>query len=269
MERRTLGQRGPPLGVVGMGTWKTFDVKGKSEEAARHRLVEEALRAGTRVFDSSPMYGEAERVLGDGVRAHRKQAFVATKVWARAPGELDTQVRAALGFYGGHIDLYQVHNLSRTEEVLPRLLELRSTGQVSWVGATQYRAEAFPKLMTLMRSGKIDAVQVPYNAKERTVEREVLPLAEELGLGVLVMQPLGTGELLRTSPPHDLMEKLRPKGVNTWAQVLEKWVLSDPRVDVILPATERPGRPTENAKAGEPPWFDPDEREAIAKIFRS
>lgn len=269
MEKRTLGGRGPALPVVGMGTWKTFDVRGSAEEKARHEIVSEALRSGAQLFDSSPMYGEAERVLGDALRERRKEAFVATKVWARADGEMETQIEASLKFFGGAIDLYQVHNLSRVEEVLPRILDLRSTGQVGKVGATHYRPHAFGDLAKLMESGKIDAVQIPYNARDREAELRLLPLAEELGLGVLVMEPLGTGGLVQTSPPPELLPRLRHKGVETWGQVLLKWILSDPRVDVILPATARRGRPAENAKAGAPPWFDAEEREAVSAVFGS
>lgn len=269
MDKRSLGKRGPKTPVVGMGTWKTFDVRGAREERVRHELVGEALKAGTQLFDSSPMYGEAERVLGDALRERRKVAFVATKVWARADGEMEHQIGAALGFFQGHVDLYQVHNLSRLEEVLPRLLGLKSTGQVSWVGATHYRVEAFDELAKLMESGKIDTVQIPYNARDRAAEQRLLPLAEELGLGVLVMEPLGTGGLITTPPPPALLHRLRPKGVETWAQVLLKWILSDPRVDVILPATSRAGRPTENARAGAPPWFDEEERAAVSAVFGS
>lgn len=250
-----------------MGTWKTFDVRGKDEELLRARLVAEAMDAGTTVFDSSPMYGEAERVLGAGLGRARASAFVATKVWAREEGEADQQIEASLRYFGGSIDLYQVHNLSRIEEVLPKLQALKSTGQVRFVGVTHYRRETFPDLERWMRQGNLDTIQVPYNARDRAVEEKILPLAQELGLGVLVMEPLGTGGLLETPPPPGLLARLRPKGVQTWAQALLKWILSDPRVHVILPATARPGRPRENAAAGAAPWFDEEERQEIAQAF--
>jgi diketogulonate reductase-like aldo/keto reductase len=107
---------------------------------------------------------------------------------------------------------------------------------------------------------------LPYNPSERAVERRLLPLVDELGLGVLIMRPFGEGGLLRRTPSADDLAPLRPFGVHTWAQALLKWVLSDRRCHVALPATSRPERVAENAAAGAPPWFGPEERELVARL---
>jgi aryl-alcohol dehydrogenase-like predicted oxidoreductase len=117
-----------------------------------------------------------------------------------------------------------------------------------------------------MAAGRIDTVQVPCNPAQREVERTILRLAGELGLGVLVMRPLGEGRLVRRPPSPDRLAPLRPFGVTTWAQVLIKWGLSDPRVHVSLAATAQPERLAENAAAGSPPWFGPDERAYVLRL---
>jgi len=117
-----------------------------------------------------------------------------------------------------------------------------------------------------MKTGRIEAVQIPYNPREREVEREILPLAEELGLGVVVMRPLGGGGLVRGSPPESDLEPLRPFGVTTWPQALLKWVLSDRRCHVAIPATSKKGRTRQNAAAGDPPWFGAEERDLVARL---
>jgi aryl-alcohol dehydrogenase-like predicted oxidoreductase len=266
MERRTLGPDGFEVPVVGMGTSRTLDVRGRAAEATSRRIVEEALDAGATLFDSSPMYGEAERVLGLALDGRRREAIVATKVWTAEDDQAERQIETSLRYARGRVELYQIHNLVAWPARLGRLERLRDDGLVDVVGATHYDAAAFDELMTVMRSGRIGFVQVPYNPLERDVERAVLPLAEDLGLGVMLMRPFGRGSVLRRWPSPAELAPLEPFGVATWPQALLKWGLSDPRCTLSIPATSRPGRMTENAAAGDPPWFGPDERDLVTRL---
>jgi aryl-alcohol dehydrogenase-like predicted oxidoreductase len=268
IEERPLGETsGLTVPAVGMGTWRTLDVRGEPAESRAHELVETALETGARFLDSSPMYGEAERVLGEGLGERRAEALVATKVWTDDDAEAERQVQRALGWYGGRVDLYQVHNLASWPERLTLLERERDRGAVVAIGATHYSPSAFGELARVMRSGRISAIQIPYNPDERDVEQEILPLAEELGLGVVVMRPVGGGGGPVTRPPEDAeLQPLRAFGVETWGQALLKWVLSDRRCHVAIPATSRPERVRENAAAGAPPWFDDEARALVARL---
>jgi aryl-alcohol dehydrogenase-like predicted oxidoreductase len=104
------------------------------------------------------------------------------------------------------------------------------------------------------------------NPHERECEQRLLPLAEELGVEVIVMRPLGQGALARRAPSAEEREPLAPFGVRTWAQALLKWALSDPPVDVVIPATRDPDHARKNAEAGEPPWLGPDERSLVERL---
>ena len=266
MERRALGPNGFEVPVVGMGTSRTLDVRGRAAEATSRRIVEEALAAGANLFDSSPMYGEAERVLGLALDGRRDEAIVATKIWTADDDQAERQIETSLGHAHGHIELYQIHNLVAWPARLERLERLRDDGLVDVIGATHIDPEAFDELTVLMRSGRIGFVQVPYNPLERDVERAVLPLASELGLGVMLMRPFGRGSVLRRWPSPADLAPLEPFGVTSWPQALLKWGLSDPRCTLSIPATSRPGRMTENAAAGSPPWFGPDERDLVTRL---
>ncbi len=117
-----------------------------------------------------------------------------------------------------------------------------------------------------MKTRRITAIQIPYNPLQREVEDEILPLAADFGLGVVVMRPFAEGGLMRRIPSEAELAPLKPFGVTTWAQALLKWILSDPRCHVAIPATSHPGRVTENAAAGDPPWFGEEERAFVARL---
>ncbi|HEX3541970.1 MAG TPA: aldo/keto reductase [Acidimicrobiales bacterium] len=266
MERRRLGREGPELPVVGMGTWQRLEAAAAGGRSAHHSLVHTALDHGVKVFDSSPMYGRAEELLAAALGERRGEAVVATKIWTSSPEEGQAQLGRAINWFGGFVDVMQIHNLVAWRRHLPRLEAAREAGEIGLIGVTHYSPSAFRELEVALETGRFDAVQLPYNPSERAVERRLLPLVDELGLGVLIMRPFGEGGLLRRTPSADDLAPLRPFGVHTWAQALLKWVLSDRRCHVALPATSRPERVAENAAAGAPPWFGPEERELVARL---
>ena len=249
--------------MVGLGTYATFD----ADAATARAVVHAALDAGTTVFDSSPMYGGAERSLGAAPGGRRTEATIATKIWAPSVDEGRAQYEAQRRFFG-RVEIEQVHNLVAWRDHLPWLENERSAGRIDRIGVTHWNAGSFGALEDALRTGRFDTVQLPLNPAEREAERRLLPVAAELGIAVVVMRPFGgTGApLLRTAPTAEMLDPLHSFGIATWAQALLKWVLSDPRVDLVIPATSRPERAAGNAGAGTPPWLGPDERDYVARL---
>jgi aryl-alcohol dehydrogenase-like predicted oxidoreductase len=268
MELRRLGRSGPEVPVVGLGTWQVMDVP-PGAEAGPRGVVEAALGSGARLFDSSPMYGRSEEVLGRALGARRPEALVATKVWAKTAEEGREQMRRALAFYGDRVDVYQIHNLVAWRDHLPALERLRDEGRVGVIGATHHSTGAFEELSALVRTGRITQVQIPYNAGDRVAEERMLPLCDELGIGVLVMRPLEVGKLAQRAPDARTLSRLEPFGVRTWPQALLKWILSDPRVHAVIPATRSPQHMRDNAAAGNPPWFDASTRDHVRRALEA
>jgi diketogulonate reductase-like aldo/keto reductase len=223
MEERRLGP------VVGLGTWNTFDTDAELAE----QVVQAAVDAGVRLFDTSPMYGGAEHTLAAALDGIRDEVTVATKIWTSSLDEGREQFRRQLEWYEGRVDIEQVHNLVAWREHLDWLEAEREAGRVGRIGVTHWQASAFPEL------------------------------AAELGLPVIVMRPLGSGALVRREPPR---EQLEPLGVESWAEALLKWALSDERIDVVIPATRHPERARANARAGDGPWFDAEQRALVERL---
>jgi diketogulonate reductase-like aldo/keto reductase len=252
MEERRLGP------VVGLGTWNTFGGDAKTATA----VVAAALAAGCRVFDSSPMYGGAEASLGAALDGRREDATVATKIWSSNVDEGREQYRRQVEWFG-RVEIEQIHNLVAWKQQLEWLEHERADGRVDKLGVTHYARSSFPELAEALRTRRFDVVQLPLNPRERECERELLPLAAELDVAVIVMRPLGEGALVREAPPQSVLDEL---GIETWAQALLKWALSDERVDLVIPATRSAGRAGSNAAAGEPPWFDADQRRLVERF---
>jgi diketogulonate reductase-like aldo/keto reductase len=256
MEERRLGP------VVGLGTWNTF-----GGDAGRAReVVAAAFDAGTRLVDSSPMYHGAEAALGAALGDRRREAVIATKIWARSVEEGRAQLARQLEWFAGRVDVEQVHNLVAWREHLGWLERERGAGRVGRLGVTHYSASAFSELAEALRTRRFAVLQVPYNPWERECERELLPLAAELGVAVIAMRPLGgSGERRRRR--HELSPEERDTlGVETWAQALLRWALADERVDVVIPATSRPERARENAAAGDGPRFSREQRAFVERM---
>jgi aryl-alcohol dehydrogenase-like predicted oxidoreductase len=170
----------------------------------------------------------------------------------------------------GRVEIEQVHNLVAWEDQLGWLVGERDGGRIDRIGVTHWSAGSFGELERALRTGSFDVVQLPLNPRERQSEDRLLPLAEELGIPVIVMSPFGGSgaPLLRRRPSDAELAPLGAYGVETWPQALLKWVLSDPRVDLVIPATRHAERVRENARAGEPPWLGPDERDYVSRLAR-
>jgi aryl-alcohol dehydrogenase-like predicted oxidoreductase len=262
MESRDFGNTGLKVPVIGLGTSGTFDVSGDRQDMV-DEIVDIHHQAGTRLVDTSPMYGRSERTVGRAIEARRAETILATKIWTESVEKGRAQFDEQLRFYGGRVDIEQVHNLVQTDGHLEWMERERDADRIGVIGATHYSASAFAELEKVMRSGRIQCIQIPYNPSEREVEERILPLSEELGLGVIAMRPFADGSLMRNPPGAGELERL---GVSSWSDALLRWCLSDRRIHVAIPATSKPENARANVASGDGPWLDDEARRRVAEL---
>ena len=263
MQTRSLA--GLQVSVVGLGTAGTFEISSHKEIPARQEVIDNCLACGATFIDSSPMYGESEGLVGEATQRRREQVQLATKVWCRGRDRGIAQIANSFKLLRtDYIDVFQLHNLVDWETHLFELQRLKTEGRIGLIGVSHYSISAFPEMTRIMKSGQIDTIQVPYNVQERTCQELVLPLAEEMGIGVIVMEPLGSGSLVKGLRKEPDLSPLRECGIDTWAQALLAWVLADQRVSVVIPATSKPQRVFENAKVGSLPPLPPEMMDYLA-----
>ncbi len=209
--------------------------------------------AGGSVIDSSPMYGAAERVVGDllAQTQNRSRAFLATKVWTSGKQAGLDQINRSFGLLQDRlIDLMQVHNLLDWKVQLSTLRDLKSAGRIRYVGITHYSASAFAEVESVLRSETLDFLQINYALNDTAAERRILPLAADRGVAVIVNQPFGGGGLLAKLRNRPLPSWAQEIDCQSWAQVLLKFVVSHPAVTCAIPGTGRPEHMLDNIGAG-------------------
>ena len=261
MNTRLIPSTGEALPVIGCGTYLGFDQVPDSPGYAELSAVVDALfAAGGSVVDSSPMYGRAEATAGEILagQGRRAKAFVATKVWTQGRAEGVRQMQESMRLLRtDRIDLMQIHNLVDWKVHLATLRGWKEQGLVRYIGITHYTASAFPQVEAVLRSEKLDFLQINYSIDDRQAEERLLPLAAERGVAVLVNMPFGGGGLLRGLLNKPLPVWAADIGCKSWPQVLLKFVLSHPAVTCAIPGTRRRLHMAENATAGIGPVPDP------------
>ena len=254
MNTRPIPATGEPLPVIGCGTYLGFDrAPGSADFEELPGVVAALLDAGGRVLDSSPMYGRAEATTGELLAAsgRRDEVFLATKVWTRGRAAGERQMETSLRLlHTDRIDLMQIHNLVDWRTHLATLRRWKEQGRIRHLGITHYTASAYPEVESVLRSERIDFLQINYSAEEREAGRRLLPLAAERGVAVLVNRPFGGGGLLRRLLAKPLPGWAAEIGCTSWPQVLLKFVLSQPAVTCAIPGTGRRAHLEDDLAAG-------------------
>ena len=230
---------GEALPLIGLGTWITFNVG--NDAAARSERAEVMRRFfedGGRMIDSSPMYGSAQPVIGDGLARLQPGAklFSAEKVWTSSDAARQIAESRRL-WRVPRFDLLQVHNLLAWEQHLPLLFEMKRKGEIRYVGITTSEGRRHAEVERVMRAQPLDFVQVSYNILDREVEQRILPLARERGTAVIANRPFREGALVDAMQRHPLPPWAADIDCVNWAQYLLKFVVSHPAVTCAIPAT--------------------------------
>ena len=254
MLTREIPSSGEKLPLIGLGTWQAFDVDRTSDNRRQlGDVLSLFVKLGGRVIDTSPMYGRAEDVIGEltsglGIQ---ERIFLATKVWTRGKENgIKSMERSMTLLCAKRIDLMQVHNLVDVRTQLATLREWKAQGHIRYLGITHYEAGAFVEVEKIMRSEKLDFVQINYSLMEREAEKGLLPLAQERGIAVIVNRPFGGGDLFGKTRSKPLPEWAAEFDCRSWAQFFLKWIVANPAVTCAIPATDKPRHLEENIQGG-------------------
>lgn len=274
MLTKPIPSTGEPMPVVGLGTWPVFDVG--TDEAARRPLREVVrllVEAGGTMIDTSPMYGRSEGVTGDIVAeaSLRDRVFLATKVWTsgRERG-IEQMARSARLLRATVIDLMQIHNLVDWRTHLATLRGMKEDGRLRYIGITHYTTGSLPELARILESEDgIDFVQCGYSLATRDAEHQLFPVCAARGVAVIVNQPLERGTLFRAVRGQKLPGWAAEFDCASWAALFLKYLIAEPAVTVVIPATNKPDHMADNLTAGMGRVPDARQREQVRRWWGS
>lgn len=249
---RAIPGTGEKVPVIGMGSWLTFNVgESEAERKPMREVLSEFLTLGGKVIDSSPMYGRSERVIGE-LAAELKatdRLWVATKVWTQGESAGRRQVADSVAYFKKWPSVLQVHNLIDIQTHLATLRELKEEGKLKYVGVTHYLDYAHGQLANLIKTEKLDFIQINLSIRGRASEDYLLPLAADHGVAVIINQPFETGGLFNYIKGVPLPEWAGEWGIGTWAAYFLKYIVSHPAVTCAIPATTQLAHVKENMAA--------------------
>ncbi|MGH7935596.1 MAG: aldo/keto reductase, partial [Chthoniobacterales bacterium] len=239
---RAIPETGEMLPVVGLGTWQTFDVDDSNDHAPLREVLRRFVQLGGKVIDSSPMYGRAEKVIGDLTsELHlRDSLFLATKVWTTGKQTgIDSMERSFARLRVKRLDLMQAHNLVDLETQLATMRAWKEQGRIRYLGITHYVDSAFPEVERILQREKLDFLQINYSISDRAADEHLLPLARDRGVAVLINRPFARGDLFARVRAKPLPDWAAEFDCKSWAQFFLKWIIANPAVTCAIPATAK------------------------------
>ena len=269
--QRTIPASGQAIPAIGVGTSGSYEVPiGSPEFDALKDVLKVFFEGGGSVIDTSPNYSNAEDVVGALLAEGnwRDRCFLATKLAADSRAALEQQWADSLRrLRTSKVELLQVHNLRNLGEALPYARDLKEAGATRYIGLTHFRDSAHAELAELMRKEKPDFVQINYAVSAPQAATTIFPLAQELGIAVIVNRAFDDGKLFARANAMQLPGWAGELGIDSWAQLFLRFVLSQAAVTAVIPATGKPHRQADNLKGGLGALLDAKQQADVIRLF--
>ena len=253
--RRTIPSSGESLPIIGLGTSRVFDVdpEDREELKIRKEIIEVLLNNGGSLVDTSPMYGQSEDLLGQILDDYprRNELFLATKVCIKGKPEGEQQISESFKKMNtAKMELIQIHNLVDWKTQIKTLRQMKESGEISYIGITHYKSSAFKEMEDIIKKEPIDFAQFNYSIGERDAEERLLPICQEFGVATIINRPFMRGKLFRSFKNQTLPDWCKDYDINSWGQFFLKYIIANPAVTNIIPATSKSKNMLDNSIAG-------------------
>ena len=255
MLRRTIPSSGESLPIIGLGTSRVFDVdpENRQQLKIRKEIIEVLLNNGGSLVDTSPMYGQSEGLIGAILNDYprRNELFLATKVWTKGKTEGKQQISESFKKMNTtKMELIQIHNLVDWKTQIKTLRQMKESGEISYIGITHYKSSAFKEMEDIIKKEPIDFAQFNYSIGERDAEERLLPICQDYGVATIINRPFMRGKLFRSFKNQTLPNWCKDYDISSWGQFFLKYIIANPAVTNIIPATSKSKNMLDNSFAG-------------------
>lgn len=251
--QRAIPGTGEMMPVVGLGTSDEFSTNSAEEKQELGEVLRLLLENGATLVDTAPVYGNSESVLGElySSMSITDDIFVSTKVRSRSKNAGLEQMERSQSLLGKRpLDLIMVHSLVGTDTQLQNLREWKEQGRVRYIGITHSSTRSQPDLIEYIEKEEMDFVQVNYSILEPEAEERLIPLAADKGLAIMINRPFQNGSYFSKVRGKELPEWAAEFDCESWAQFTLKYILSNPDVTCVIPATSSADHLVDNVRAG-------------------
>lgn len=273
--KKPIPVSGEMLPVIGMGTSRTFNALtyGSAESL---NMLQEVLQIffdkGGALIDSSPTYGQAEKVLSNLLPKikNKENLFSATKVSITGREAGISQMEYSLKMWGvKKIDLMQIHNIRDWKTHLKTLRDWKEKGKIRYIGITTSHGRFHSEVESIMKNEQLDFIQFSYNIEDRDAEKILFPLAAEKNIATIINRPFQRGDLFSRVKGRELPAWASEFDCKSWGQFFLKFIASHPDVTNIIPATSKPKHALDNMQAGYGKLPDEKMRSKMIEFYNS
>jgi aryl-alcohol dehydrogenase-like predicted oxidoreductase len=248
---RPIPATGEKIPAIGIGT-NRYIVGTPENNAGLMSTLKAFISLGGKLIDTAPVYRTSETILGQLIDelGNRDDLFIATKVEKNdRESAIERMEESVVKLQTPVIDLMQSHQMNGAEKTLPVMREWQEDARVRYIGITTSDTATHPRMLELMKNENMDFIQVNYSLSNREAAEEILPLAEEKGIAVLVNIPFARGALFKATVDRPLPDWAAEFDCTSWAQFFLKYVISHPAVTCAIPGATKARHATDNVGA--------------------
>jgi len=270
MPVRRMPGSGESLPVIGLGSSKVVEEIAKNGDDPLRQVLRTLVAHGGKVIDTWPRNAANDGRFGAVINEaeFRDKLFVTSKIDRAGKEAGVAQLRQAHELYRRTVlDLTQIFSLTDVDTHWPTLREWKDSRMARYIGVTVSEPRRHADLESFLKREKPDTIQVNYSITERESEDRIIPLAADRGAAVIVNRPFMNGALFKRLEGRPLPQWATEIGCATWAQFSLKYILSNPRVTVVLTETSNPKHMAENAEAALGPMPDESARKRMREFI--